>query len=108
LSLLDFERARVLWVAVNEQLFKTPVRIAVCMKLFTTLVKIVGQTCFLYGLLGWIYGVAFQFIFPQWLTLQLSHVTPWLRVDIFAIVSFFVSIFGFLVWRFIIEVTISS
>lgn len=75
------------------------------MKRFVILIKILGQMLFLYGLFGWVYGILFQFIYPQWLTGQLSHITPWLRVDIFAIASFFVSIFGFLVWRFILEIS---
>jgi hypothetical protein len=75
------------------------------MKLFAASVKIFGQLFFLYGLCGWIYGILFQFIYPEWLTGPLSHLTPGIRVDTFAIASFFVSMFGFLLWRFMIELT---
>lgn len=78
------------------------------MTLLSASVKILGQLCFLYGLLGWIYGILFQFIYPQWLTGPLSHLTPGLRVDVFAIVSFFVSMLGFLLWRFTLELTATT
>jgi hypothetical protein len=78
------------------------------MKWFSATVKILGQLLFLYGLLGWIYGILFQFIYPQWLTGPLSHLTPGLRVDVFAIASFFLSILGFLLWRFTIELTTNA
>lgn len=61
--------------------------------------KVIGEFLFLFGLLGWVYGVMFQFIFPDWLTGGLSHFTPWIRVDTFTIVSFFIAAIGFLVWR---------
>ncbi len=62
--------------------------------------KVVGETLFVFGLLGWLYGVAIQITHPQWLTIQLTHLTPWLRVDIFAIFSFILSIIGFIIWRY--------
>ena len=68
-------------------------------------VKAVGEMLFLYGLIGWTYGVIVQFIHPRWLPLGLSHLTPWIRVDTFAIVSFVLSIIGFLVWRIAQELT---
>ncbi len=61
--------------------------------------KIAGQLLFLYGVLGWGYGVLVQMVHPRWLTLQLSHLTPWIRVDTFTIISFIISAVGFLMWR---------
>jgi len=61
-----------------------------------------GEVVFIFGLLGWLYGVLIQLTNPEWLTIQISHLTPWLRVDVFAIYSFFISAFGFFLWRFII------
>jgi len=61
--------------------------------------KVIGQLLFLYGLLGWIYGVGVQFIHPDWLPGGLSHLTPDLRLDIFTIISFIVSAVGFFIWR---------
>lgn len=75
------------------------------MKWFTASLKILGQLGFLYGMCGWIYGILFQFIYPAWLTGPLSHLTPGLRVDTFAIASFFVSMLGFVLWRFTLELT---
>jgi hypothetical protein len=62
-------------------------------------VKIFGQALFLYGLLGWAYGVLIQLTYPYWLPDQISHLTPWLRLDTFAILSFIGSGIGFLLWR---------
>ena len=61
--------------------------------------KVTGEFLFLFGLLSWIYGVLFQFIFPEWLTAGLSHITPWIRVDTFTIISFIVAAIGFIIWR---------
>jgi hypothetical protein len=61
--------------------------------------KVAGQTAFLFGLLSWFYGVLVQLIHPDWLPLPLSHLTPWLRVDTFTILSFVIAIFGFIIWR---------
>ena len=71
---------------------KSPIRLA-------TVVKVVGELLFLYGLLGWAYGVLVQLTNPRWLPLGLSHVTAWIRVDTFAIVSFIISAIGFFIWR---------
>lgn len=66
-------------------------------------VKAVGQLFFIYGLLGWIYGVAIQFIYPSLLPYPMSHLTPWLRVDTFTIASFIVSAIGFFAWKLVKE-----
>ena len=61
--------------------------------------KIAGQTAFLFGLLSWLYGVLVQITHPEWLPLGLSHLIPWLRVDTFTIFSFVIAGVGFIVWR---------
>ncbi len=61
--------------------------------------KVIGELLFLYGLLGWGYGVLMASIRPQWLPWSLSHLTPWLKLDTFTAVSFIVSAVGFLMWR---------
>jgi hypothetical protein len=61
--------------------------------------RVVGEALFLYGLLGWIYGVLIQITNQDLLPTGLSHVTPWIRVDTFAILSFIISIVGFFIWR---------
>ncbi len=63
--------------------------------------KVAGETLFVFGLLGWLYGVAIQITHPEWLRIQLTHFTPWLRVDIFAIISFILSVIGFIIWRYV-------
>lgn len=62
-------------------------------------VKVLGQFLFLYGLFGWAYGVLVQVTHPDWLPGMMSHLTPWLRLDTFTILSFIASGFGFLLWR---------
>jgi hypothetical protein len=69
------------------------------LKALIAIVKVVGELLFLYGLLGWSYGVLIQITHPRWLPLGLSHLTAWIRVDTFAIMSFILSIIGFFIWR---------
>jgi hypothetical protein len=61
--------------------------------------KVIGEFLFLFGLMSWIYGVLFQFIFPEWLNSGLSHLTPWIRIDTFTIISFIIAAVGFIIWR---------
>jgi hypothetical protein len=68
--------------------------------LYVVVAKVVGELFFVFGFLGWMYGVLVQMIHPEWLTIKLSHLTPWIRVDTFTIICFVVSAIGFFVWRF--------
>jgi hypothetical protein len=68
-------------------------------------VEVIGKLLFLYGLLGWAYGVLVQLTHPDWLTFSLSHLIPWIRVDTFTIISFIVSGVGFLMWMLTRELT---
>ena len=61
--------------------------------------RVVGEALFLYGLLGWIYGVLVQITNPDILPMSLSHLITWIRVDTFAVLSFILSIIGFFIWR---------
>ena len=63
------------------------------------LVEVLGEVLYVYGLLGWIYGVTIQLAHSSWLPGGISHLTAWIRVDTFAIVSFLLSILGFFIWR---------
>jgi len=63
------------------------------------IIKVVGEFLFLFGMLAWVYGVLVQLIHPEWLTLSLSHLAPWIRVDTFTIISFIIAAIGFLIWR---------
>jgi hypothetical protein len=77
-------------------------RITVMLKMvknYLALLEVVGETIFIYGLLGWIYGVLVQLIYPSWLCFGLSNLTPWIRIDTFAVLSFIVSIVGFFASR---------
>jgi hypothetical protein len=66
---------------------------------YVIVAKIFGQFLFLFGLLSWFYGVLVQLIHPEWLTLSLSHLTPWLRVDTFTMMAFASAAVGFIIWR---------
>jgi len=68
-------------------------------KNYLTVLEVIGETLFIYGLLGWIYGVLVQLIYPSWLYYGLSHLIPWIRIDTFAVLSFIVSIVGFFASR---------
>ncbi len=69
------------------------------MEKYRGFVKVFGEALFFYGLLGWIYGVLIQLVHPRFLTLQLSHLVTWIRVDTFTVLSFPASIIGFFLWR---------
>ncbi|HML02440.1 MAG TPA: hypothetical protein VK487_03595 [Candidatus Bathyarchaeia archaeon] len=69
------------------------------------IVKVVGEMLFLYGLLGWMYGVLVQLTHPRLLPSGLSHLILWIRVDTFAVISFILSVIGFLIWRITAELT---
>jgi hypothetical protein len=71
-------------------------------------IKVVGELLFLYGFLGWVYGVLIQLTYPELLTVQLSHLTPWIRVDTFTILSFIFGAVGFFIWRLIRELANSA
>ena len=75
------------------------------LKIASAILKALGQLLFLFGLLGWTYGVAWQIVYPHWITWGLSHLTPNLRIDIFAIYSFITSAAGFFLWRLTKELT---
>jgi hypothetical protein len=61
--------------------------------------RVIGEALFLYGLIGWIYGVLVQLTHPRWLPLALSHLITWIRIDTFTVLSFILSIIGFFMWR---------
>ena len=66
---------------------------------FIVFVKVIGELLFLFGFLGWVNGEVVQFTHPSDLPLPLSHLTPWIRIDTFTILSFIVSAVGFFLWR---------
>jgi hypothetical protein len=70
---------------------------------FTVFIMVVGELLFLFGFLGWIYGIIVQVTQPDWLNGTLSHLTPWIRLDTFTILSFIVSAVGFFMWRIVKE-----
>jgi len=74
-------------------------------EVFVAFIKVISEVLFLYGLLGWIYGVLVQLIHPGWLPFPLSHLIVWIRVDTFTIMSFVVSAAGFFIWRLTRELT---
>ena len=73
--------------------------------IIVAIIKVIGQALFLYGLLGWTYGVLINITHPQWLPLHLSHLTTWIRTDTFTILSFILSALGFIIWKLTLELT---
>ena len=71
-------------------------------------VKVAGELLFLYGLLAWLDGVVIQFVDPMWLAMPVSHLFHWLRTDTFTILCFFISAFGFFIWRLAVEIVKSE
>ncbi len=67
--------------------------------IFVNFVKVLAELVFLYGFLGWLYGVTIQLTHPEWLPYPMSHLTLWLRLDTFTIASFMISAVGFFVSR---------
>jgi hypothetical protein len=63
------------------------------------ILKVLGEFLFLFGLLGWFYGVLIQVVHPEWITLGLSHLVTWIRVDTYTILSFIIAALGFIIWR---------
>jgi hypothetical protein len=73
-------------------------------RLIAVALKVTGQTAFLFGLLSWFYGVLIQVTHPEWLPLPISHLVQWIRLDTFTILSFFIAVLGFILWRLTKEV----
>ena len=65
------------------------------------IIKAASFTFFIFGLLGWLYIAVGAQIHPQTLSIQLTHFTPWLREDTFAVVSFIVSFTSFFIWNIV-------
>ncbi len=70
----------------------------------TLIVKVVGEMLFFFGFLAWLDGVVIQITHPEWLPLPVSHLLN-IRTDNFTIAMFFVSAFGFFLWRIVAELT---
>jgi len=67
------------------------------------IIKVVGLTVFVFAFLAWFDGVIIQFTHPEWLPQRVSHLLN-IRTDTFTIIMFFVSAFGFFLWRIVTEI----
>jgi len=68
-----------------------------------SIIKALSLSVFVFSLLGWLYVAAVALIHPETLSIQLSHLTPWIREDTFGIISWIVSFFSFLIWNLVRE-----
>jgi hypothetical protein len=68
-------------------------------------IKVIGEMLFFFGFLAWLDGAVVQITHPEWLPLPISHLLLNVRTDNFTIAMFFVSDFGFFLWRVIAELT---
>jgi len=64
-------------------------------------IEAASLTLFVFGFAGWIYIVFVSFFRPETLSLQLTHLTPWIREDTFGILGFAVSFVSFFIWNLI-------
>lgn len=65
------------------------------------LIKALSFTLFVFGLLGWLYIATAAMVHPETLTIQLTHLTPWIREDTFGIICFGVSFVSFFIWNLV-------
>lgn len=62
-------------------------------------VRSLSLTGFVFGLAGWIYIALVALVHPQTLSIQLSHLTPWIREDTFGFLCFLISMVSFFVYN---------
>jgi len=67
------------------------------------IIERITLTIFVFSLLAGIYIILVSFFRTETLTIQLSHLTPWIREDTFGILSWIISFFSFLIWNLIRE-----
>ena len=63
------------------------------------LIERIALTIFVFSLFGGVYIILVSFFRAETLTIQLSHLTPWIREDTFGILSWIISFFSFLIWN---------
>jgi len=63
------------------------------------IIRALSLTGFVFGLLGWIYIALVALIHPVTLSIQLTHLTPWIREDTFGIICFIVSAISFFIYE---------
>ncbi|MFC1682130.1 hypothetical protein ACFL0X_00765 [Nanoarchaeota archaeon] len=63
----------------------------------------ISLTIFVFSFLGGVYIIGNAWFHPQTLSIQLTHLTPWIREDTFGMISWIVSFFSFLVWNLVRE-----
>jgi len=67
------------------------------------IIERVAFTLFMFGTVGGLYIISVALVHPETLSIQLTHLTPWIREDTFGIFSWMVSFFSFLTWNLIRE-----
>ena len=65
------------------------------------IIERIALSVFVFSLLGGLYVILVSFFRVETLTIQLSHLTPWIREDTFGIISWAVSFISFLVWNLV-------
>jgi len=72
------------------------------LKEWSTSLRAVALTMFVFGLLVWLYTVVIQVTHPEWLSAPLAHydVPPfnW-RIDDLGMIAFAIAALGFFMWR---------
>ncbi len=65
------------------------------------LVEAASLTLFVFGFAGWLYIVGVSFFRPETLSMQLTHLTPFIREDTFGIFGFAISFISFFIWNLV-------
>ena len=63
------------------------------------ILRAASLTAFVHGMVGFLYIAAAAMVHPETLSIQLSHLTPWIREDTFGFLSFAVSIFSLFIYN---------
>ena len=63
------------------------------------IIRSLSLTLFIFGLLGWLYLILMLVVYPDTLSMPLTHLLPYPREDTFGMICFAISMVSFFVWR---------
>lgn len=62
------------------------------------ILRAASLTAFIHGMVGFLYIATSAMVHPETLSIQLSHLTPWIREDTFGFLSFAISIVSLFIY----------
>lgn len=66
-------------------------------------IRALSLTGFVHGMVGFLYIATSAMVHPQTLSIQLSHLTPWIREDTFGFLCFAISIISLFTYNMVKE-----